>query len=226
MPEELAARYADCGVDVLELGVPSADPYLDGATVSASMARARAAGVGSEGAAVRMAALRRRLPEQASVAVVYADDGVDLGQLAATGEVDGLLALGAAEERSPAAELGRRGIHAVGFVPFHFTPAQAARSARASGYVMLQAAPGVTGKGGAELPDRSEAIAELRAAGVRKPIVLGIGISAPEQAEAAVTMGADGVVIGSATVEAGLEGPDVLRRFLLAVATAVHGGRD
>ena len=36
--------YADAGVDVLEVGIPSHGPWLDGAEVAASMARALGAG--------------------------------------------------------------------------------------------------------------------------------------------------------------------------------------
>ncbi len=44
IPVEFIEVYIACGVDILELGMPSHDPYLDGDDVSASMARAIAAG--------------------------------------------------------------------------------------------------------------------------------------------------------------------------------------
>jgi len=44
IPVEVTQVYIDCGVDILELGMPSPAPYLDGEDVSASMARAIDAG--------------------------------------------------------------------------------------------------------------------------------------------------------------------------------------
>jgi tryptophan synthase alpha subunit len=37
---DLVRTYAECGVDVLEIGVPGSYPYLDGPTISASLRRA------------------------------------------------------------------------------------------------------------------------------------------------------------------------------------------
>ena len=39
VPLHYTQIYMDCGVDILELGMPSPDPYLDGEDVSASMGR-------------------------------------------------------------------------------------------------------------------------------------------------------------------------------------------
>ena len=55
--------YRACGVDVLEVGVPGGDPYLDGRTISDSVRRARLAGVGAQRAGELIAAYREELPE-------------------------------------------------------------------------------------------------------------------------------------------------------------------
>jgi tryptophan synthase alpha chain len=61
----------------------------------------------------------------------------------------------------------------------------------------------------------------LRSAGVTAPIALGIGLSTPEHVRAAVGMGADGVVVGSATVEAAMRGGQALRSFLHSLRDAL-----
>jgi tryptophan synthase alpha chain len=63
-------------------------------------------------------------------------------------------------------------------------------------------------------------IAELRAEGVGAPIVLGFGISNGEQARAAVGLGADGVVVGSAALRAALKG----RAELFALLNDLRNG--
>ena len=40
--EELAKAYVEGGVDVLEIGIPVEDPYLDGEVIKISMEKARA----------------------------------------------------------------------------------------------------------------------------------------------------------------------------------------
>ncbi|MDX6573811.1 MAG: tryptophan synthase alpha chain, partial [Gaiellales bacterium] len=61
--DDLPQLYRDCGVDILEIGVPGSDPYLDGKTISDSMRRARFAGVNTRRASELIAAYRAELPE-------------------------------------------------------------------------------------------------------------------------------------------------------------------
>ncbi len=89
---------------------------------------------------------------------------------------------------------------------------------------MLQANPGPTGIHPLVLPDNSAVIEMLRRLGLRTPVALGVGIGTPEQARAAVEMGADGVVIGSLTVETLLRGRTALRELLLSLREAIDAG--
>jgi tryptophan synthase alpha chain len=88
-------------------------------------------------------------------------------------------------------------------------------------YVMLQAAPGITGPRSSLDAGNSERIRRLRAAGVRQPILLGFGIGTPEQAHAAIQMGADGVIIGSMCVRKALESESAIRAFVRDVREAI-----
>jgi tryptophan synthase alpha chain len=100
------------------------------------------------------------------------------------------------------------------FLPLPITSADIAAARLADGYVMLQAAPGLTGPRRSLDPSNAVRIAELRAEGVRAPIVLGFGISNGEHARAAVALGADGVVVGSAALRAALRGRAELSALL------------
>ncbi len=92
------------------------------------------------------------------------------------------------------------------FLALPVTQADIAAARLADGYVMLQAAPGLTGPRACLDPANAQRIAGLRAEGVGAPIVLGFGISSGEQARAAVDLGADGVVVGSVALRAALKG--------------------
>jgi tryptophan synthase alpha chain len=221
---ELPELYAECGVDVLEIGVPGGFPAYDGPTIASSLARAEHAGVTPARAADTIARWRETLLEQAMVWMTYPGDGAGaLVDTAAGAGVDGLL-LPAPARRFPvlARQLARRGLHLVHFLPYDPTLRDVREAvAKGRGYVMLQATPGLTGIRSEALPDSAWLIRDLRRLGLEAPLALGIGVSEPAQARAAVKMGADAVIVGSATVEAGLAGPEALRAFLRTLREAL-----
>src|SRR5437764_14557472 len=90
--EGLAQLYAECGVDVLEIGVPGGDPYLDGKTIADSIRRARSAGVTARRAAELIGEYRAALPDTAMVWMTYPpDDPSTLPDAVAASGVDGFL---------------------------------------------------------------------------------------------------------------------------------------
>jgi tryptophan synthase alpha chain len=223
--EGLAELYADCGVDILEIGVPGGDPYLDGKTITDSVRRARNAGVNLQRAADLIAAERAGHADIGMVWMTYPpDDPTGLVDAVARSGVDGFLVpLGARAYAGLGRQLEQRGIEFIHFLTHNPTlrDVQAA-VASSSGYVMLQANPGPTGLKPVVLPDNAEMIGMLRRLGLKTPIALGIGIGNPEQARQAVEMGADGVIIGSLTVETLLKGREALRELLLSVREAIR----
>ena len=90
--DDLAEVYAECGVDVLEIGVPGGDPYLDGKTIADSIRRARSAGVTARRAAELIGEYRAALPDTAMVWMTYPpDDPSTLPDAVAASGVDGFL---------------------------------------------------------------------------------------------------------------------------------------
>jgi tryptophan synthase alpha subunit len=225
--DALAERYVEGGVDVLEIGVPAANPYLDGPLVRASMARALAAGMTLERIAEETARLREQYPEQAMIWMGYgawtAED--DVVRLAAATGVDGVLFPEPArwftrmQERLAAAD-----VHLLQFLLRDAGPLDVEHARTAGGYLMLQAVGGATGTGTPDgrLPDSSGLIQRIREAGVRAPIALGVGISTPDQVRAAVGMGADAAIVGTTVLQAALDGADPLRRTLRELRRAVR----
>lgn len=219
LPADAVERYVDAGVDVLEIGVPVPNPYVDGRVVRESMRRSLATGVTPRRAAELAAAVRERHPEQATVWMSYAalvehDEWIRLGTRAG---VDGLLFPESARHFSGLqAQLGDAGIHLCHFVGRELPEGDVAAARAGRGYLMLQAVAAHTGEGDPRrpLPDSTELIATLRREGVAAPVALGIGISTAAQVAQAAAMGADGVIVGSAAVDAGLTGGPELTRFL------------
>jgi tryptophan synthase alpha chain len=213
----------EAGLDVLELGVPFSDPTADGATIQAAMTRALGSGATVRGALALAAEVRRRF---ALPIVLFsycnpllAHGPKDLVEEAYASGCDALLVVDLPPEhaevlRGPARA---RGLGWVGLVAPTTTPARRARVlAASSGFVYAVSLTGVTG---APLdpadPGLHANLADLRAA-TALPIVVGFGVRKAEDVRA-LAPHADGVVVGSALVEAGQRGPEALAELVAAL---------
>ncbi len=205
---DLMHAIARAGADVIELGVPFSDPLADGPTIQGS-SQVSLEGGGSLTATLD--ALRTFRRDDADTPVVvftylnpvfrYGVDGFlrDALDAGADGVLLTDLPLGedrALEEKFEASPLALVRLIAP------TTPRDRARqiAERAQGFLYYISRTGVTGAR-AEL--RAELEAEVREleAVASVPVVVGFGIRSPEQA-AAVGRVADGVVVGSALIEA------------------------
>jgi tryptophan synthase alpha chain len=226
VPIDLLDLYADAGVDIVEFGWPAREPYLDGPDVRASMARAAGADPRASFGRARERLARHGRPPKALI-VTYAEQGHPALDDARFFEgVDATLILAPLQDARRAqmevsARMTGTGISA--FVPLPLSADVIEPAKRATCYVMLQAAPGVTGPRPFMQADNAQRLADLRAMGVTAPIVLGFGISSGEQARAAVGLGADGVVVGSAVLRAALQGPAALATLLLHLREGLDG---
>jgi tryptophan synthase alpha chain len=191
--------YARSGVDYVDFGWPARDPYLDGPDVRASMAR-----TSPEAALASLNSARRRLKAMAApvraLLMTYAEaghPGLDVSGL------DAVLVVGSPHDAHRVAlEARAREAGPAICTPLPVREEDVAAARGAEGYVMLQAAPGVTGPRPSLDASNAERIAHLRSECVRAPIVLGFGVSQAAHARAAVEMGADGIVVDSAALQA------------------------
>ena len=176
-------------------------------------------------AAGRQLSGRRKAPRR--LIMTYAEEGHPaLADPAFFSAVDALLVVARAHDplrRKIEAKAVSAGTALSMFVTLPISPADVANAQRASEYVMLQAAAGLTGPRERLDPDNRVRIAELRAHGITAPIALGFGISSGEQARAAVDFGADGVVVGSAVLRAALRGCAELAALLNELREGLDG---
>lgn len=226
-PPDLADLYVEQGVDVLEIGIPVPNPYVDGETIRASMERVRQAGVDAAKIATISGRIRRRHPGQAMVWMSYASGMAahDLVRLANRAGIDGLLFVEPARLFGKLSDdLADIGIHLLHFMPRGLPRPDVLAARSSGGYVMLQARNGPTGGGASQrrLPDSKRQIRELHKAKVRTPIALGIGIRTPAQARRAIEMGADGVIIGSEMVRLAQLGADAVADYLTEMRQALQ----
>ena len=224
----LIAALADAGADVIELGVPFSDPLADGPTIQRTSQVALERG---GGLAPTLAALRTFRAQDRETPVVlfsylnpifrygterFVTEAVEAG-------ADGVLLTDLPLEEDPELEslLEASPLALVRLIAPTTPPARARRiAARAQGFVYYISRTGVTGARSAlrgELAGEVRALREVAAA----PVVVGFGISSPEQA-AEVGGLADGVVVGSALMDiVGEQGVDAAAEFVASLRDAL-----
>jgi len=201
---ELLRAIERAGADVIEVGVPFSDPMADGPVIQASSQQALAAGMSFERVLEIIAQAKLKIPV---VLFSYLNPiiaaGKDALERAARAGAHGIL-LTDLPVGSDAKLEERFASGPLAFVRLvaPTTPAERMTTIaeRGTGFVYLISRLGVTGAR-AELPkELPETVARLRKA-TSLPICVGFGVSTPAQA-AEVARIADGVVVGSAVVNA------------------------
>lgn len=217
---------AEEGADVIELGIPFSDPLADGPTIQKSSFDAIGQGMD---VARTLAALSdfRREHDTAVVLFTYLNPvlhyglGCFLADAHAAGAQGVLLTdLPVGADAAIEQRFAESPLDLVRLIAPTTRPERAREIAAAGrGFVYYISRTGVTGAR-AELAEGLAAeVAALRAASP-VPVAVGFGISTPEQA-AAVAQGADGVVVGSALVDAlGRGGAEGARQYVRSLRAA------
>jgi tryptophan synthase alpha chain len=207
---DLFAAMADAGADAFEVGIPYSDPLMDGPVIQAASAAALSAGTNLDRAlgVVEQVVARTGLP---TLAMTYANvvfrTGADafVTRLSSIGAQGIIIPDMPVEEAGPVLEAAAS--HRVGVVLFAAPTSTDQRIAEAAAldpvFIYGVAEMGVTGER-AQSSGRAVDLARRVRAATDIPLVLGVGISTPEQAVAAGQV-ADGVIVGTAIVRRVLE---------------------
>jgi tryptophan synthase alpha chain len=211
---DLLLGLAEAGADVIELGIPFSDPIADGPILQAAAGRALAAGAKLADLLAMAGSLRGAFGGPSGpagppiVAMGYANPFLSYGlarlaaDLARAGLSGVIVPDVPLEEAGPWREaLGAQGLACIPLVAPTTTDARRKQiAAAAQGFLYTVSVTGVTGAQTALPPELAGRLAELRAL-CPVPVVAGFGIGRAEQAEA-LRGQADGVVVGSAIVQA------------------------
>ena len=197
------------GADALELGVPFTDPVADGPTIQKAHVRALAAGAGFSDCLEVVARVRRRHPQLPIGMLIYGNVPFAMGlerfyaECAQAG-IDSVLLPDVPIRESA---LFSRAAEEAGIDAVYIAPPSAAAetldavAAASRGYVYAVSRVGVTGtERASSTVGLAESVERLRADSAA-PVMLGFGISTPEQVAEAIAAGADGAISGSATVK-------------------------
>jgi len=224
---------ADASADVIELGIPYADPLADGPVIRDAADAARAAAGGTFGLAETIGLARDFLTEREAA-------GADAPPVVLMGYLNPLMRMGLPKAAAAIRDAGvsgvivpdlppdmagpwlatSAGIDTVFLAAPTSTPERLAKVGEMSrGFVYCVSTTGVTGER-SELSSRlAELVGRVKAA-TTLPVAVGFGVSTPEQA-AVVARYADGVVVGSAIVRRQHD-VSALGDFVAELSAAVH----
>lgn len=226
---EIVRAVADAGADVIEIGIPFSDPVMDGPVIQRASEEALANGVTPRSifASLRGADIGVPLAVMTYYNIVFraghdrfAQEMVDSG---VSGAILPDLPL---EEVGPWAEAADvQGLETI-MLAAPTTPDDRLRRIcdRARGFVYAVGLLGVTGEREA-LASSALVIAGRLKAVTQLPVLVGVGVSNPQQAAEACEV-ADGVIVGSAVMRRLLEGagPSGAADFVAEIRNALDRG--
>jgi tryptophan synthase alpha chain len=196
------------GADVIELGMPFTDPMADGPAIQAAGLRALASGQNMKRTLALVREFRRGDETTPVVLMGYYNPiyvyGVQKFLAAANGAgVDGLIVVDLPPEEDtelclPALKAGFNFIRLA--TPTTDDKRLPTVLANTSGFVYYVSITGITGAASPDPGNVAQAVARIKRH-TKLPVCVGFGVRTAEQARA-IAEGADGVVVGSALVEA------------------------
>lgn len=205
---QLLAGLPGAGADVIELGMPFSDPMADGPAIQASSQRALKGGQTLRKTLALVAEFRKQDQDTPVVLMgyynpIYVYPTEDFLRDAKAAGVDGLIIVDVPPEADdeiclPAMKQGLSFIRLA--TPTTDSRRLPAVLANSSGFVYYVSITGITGTAAPDVEAVHAQVDRIRRA-TTLPVVVGFGVKTPEQAKA-IAGGADGVVVGSALVNA------------------------
>jgi tryptophan synthase alpha chain len=229
--ESLVFKIAEAGADIIELGVPFSDPLSDGPTIQSASQRALQNGVNLN--AIFYLTKRLKGIDIPLVLMTYFNPIFRYGlrefaESCQQSGVNGVIIpdLPPEEAGSWIQEARSRGLDTIFFIAPTSPPDRIKLVSRYSrGFIYYVSVTGITGAR-EKLPEELEQAVKGIKQQSKKPVAVGFGISAPEQAKR-ISLFADGIIVGSAIVkmiEENLENPelvDKVRDFVSSFSKAL-----
>lgn len=225
--KEMVSILEDCGVDIIELGVPFSDPLADGPTIQAAAQRALEAGTTLH-TVIDLVADLRKSTQIPIILMTYYNPIFKYGERqfiedACAAGVDGIIV-----PDLPPDEAGRmillskkRPFDVIFLLAPTSTEERIKKVCKASrGFIYYVSITGITGSKLSLDPAIESHMNRIRSVS-DTPIAVGFGISSPGEATL-VSQFADGVIVGSAIVKKVNESDQDMKAYLLSLREAIR----
>jgi len=215
---ELAAGAVAGGADIVELGFPFSDPLADGPTIRLAAERALAQGMRTAACLECLRSTRERvdvpLVPMTYAALLEAYGWERFAEDAALAGATSLIVADLPADLHP--DLRRVQLVA----PTSSDERIALAAGQTDGWLYLVTLTGTTGARSELSPELAPLVERTRRL-TAVPLYAGFGISTPAHAAAAAEL-ADGVVVGSAALDAAEGGPSALEAFVSSLRAALN----
>jgi tryptophan synthase alpha chain len=234
--ETVALATLDAGADLIEIGLPYSDPLADGVTLQRASNAALAAGQSLDDSFALVERVTRQRPEKPVLVMGYVNQfmgprGSDVvaQRLTGAGASGAIVADVTPDEGEPLEEAFEKVGLALVYLVAPTSPPERIEmiATRSGGFVYCVSLTGVTGARRRGPGNIAGLVARVKKASAL-PVGVGFGVSKPAHVQAVAKTGADGVIVGSALIDAlGPNGADI-DRFTelcgsLSRATAIQG---
>lgn len=197
----MAQTYASSGCDIIEIDIPSRDPYLEGEFIAGLMAKSLERCDDYDKYLEEMEQIKKNNADAKLIIMIYESTLLEIGYqkfvdfCKRNGYLD-LIFVGLKDEDTKN-HLIADGIRVSCYVQYDMQEKEIESAKKSNGFVYLQAKP-TTNNVNPKYPTLKDCVTSLREEhGITAPIYCGVGIYAPEDIKVAKDAGADAVFVGS-----------------------------
>jgi len=195
----------EAGIDILELGIPSQEPKLDGPIIQRGHQRAIENGTDDIAVIIEQCRKIRSMINNPIWVMGYKAEVVDSGlyvQLAEQGLIDALVLPDCtlAEQQKIEEEVARHGVDVVRFVNGGMDDDMMRQATDETSIIYAQSYTGATGSSEAKEDSLAELCGRTRKFLPNGMIVAGFGLRTPDTVSGVMASGFDGAVVGTAFV--------------------------
>lgn len=205
---ELMDIAVEVGVDVIEIGIPISRPFLDSDVMHDSMQRAIEYSSDYDTYLDTLKKLRENFPDVAFEVMIYHETVMDIGldrfcdalieaQMDSVLVADGVF-IGSDFLEQLDKKLLPENIFPIRFVPEIYQHSQFEDlKQNANGFIVVQTKTDENGRRDKVLDDNKQTLDQIRNYGIDLPLISAYGIKNPEDIRKCISLGADGVLIGT-----------------------------
>lgn len=243
---ETAELYLESGIDFFEMGMPSIFPWLDGSTIQLIHREASLRGVTTDHVLKASSLVREKHPEvplipMTTYSTVYSYGIEEFCRKCADSDVDGVIIpnypLNFADDLHEfGRKLAERNIYFINFVDGLTLAPEGAEEFKllekmiksSRGFIFMPSYAGITGGKGPlpidQIRDRIARVKKIeKEIGVETPVLVGFGITRPEQVRKIIEAGADTIVVSSAVIREIKKDREKAKGYIRSLKDATRG---